>query len=69
MGHVWGDPDDEDRTERIRQAWESIRQIGDPKRAAGAPGTSTTRAKIEQTLIGQTLTERHLSPLACVDGR
>lgn len=56
MGNIWGDSDDDARTQRIALAWD---QFSQQEKADGLE--ETTKENIQNTLISEVFSERHLS--------
>ncbi|MBA4417065.1 MAG: histidine kinase [Syntrophus sp. (in: bacteria)] len=54
MGNVWGDGNDSARDERVVAAWATYNALEREE------GRTSTKAAIEETLIGTTFTERHI---------
>ena len=60
MGNVWGDSTDIDRTERIVRAWASYDNEEQQSGRVISGSMQTSRERIEQTLIKDVYTLRHL---------
>lgn len=64
MGNIWGDPDDEDRNQRLAEGWKlfSAQELVD--------GTEeTSQAKIEKTLIADVFKEGHFNTWSVWSGQ